>query len=77
MALNRDQLQLIDWYLQGYHQIAIGHGLSVEIMAEWLQDRGYYESERGSELADRMLRELRAKTSNYEIYYLGSIQLAV
>lgn len=24
-----------------------------------------------------MLRELRAKTSNYEIYYLGSIQLAV
>lgn len=38
MALNRDQLQLIDWYLQGYHQIAIGHGLSVEIMAEWLQD---------------------------------------
>lgn len=77
MALNKDQLQLIDWYEQGNTRVALRHGLNEQIMQEWLRDRGYYESEQGSELADRMLRELRAEITGYEICYLGSIQLAV
>ena len=78
MALNGDQLQLIDWYTSGYGSVALRHGLSVEIMAEWLKDQGYYDgSKQGSELADRMLLELRAEIIGYEISCLNPLSAAV
>jgi hypothetical protein len=76
MALNRDQLQLIDWYEQGYGRIAFRHGLSLELMQEWIKDQGYYQSEQ-AELAGRMLREFRAEQIGYQISCLGAIQASV
>lgn len=77
MALNGDQLQLIDWYEQGYGRIALRHGLSEQLMAEWLSEQGYYDTEQGSELADRMLLELRAEIIGYEISCLNPLSAAV
>jgi hypothetical protein len=77
MALNRDQQQLLDWYESGSTRLALRHGLSEPIMREWLQDQGYYQSEQGSELADRMLGEFQAEQIGYRISCLGSIQSAV
>lgn len=69
MALNKDQLQLIDWYENGNTRVALRHGLNEQIMREWLHDQGYYGSEQGTELA-----ELRAEIIGYEISCLGAIQ---
>lgn len=77
MALNKDQLQLLDWYEHGNTRIALRHGLSVEIMRSWLLEQGYYNSDQGSDLADRMLSELKAEIIGYEISCLGAIQSAV
>lgn len=77
MALNRDQKQLIEWYTSGYGRVAFRHGLSLELMQEWIKDQGYYQSEQGSELAGRMLREFRVEQIGYQISCLGSIQSAV
>lgn len=77
MALNSDQLQLVDMYEQGYGRIAFRHGLSEQIMREWLQEQGYYQSKQGSDLADRMLGELKAEIIGYQISCLGAIQSAV
>ena len=77
MALNGDQLQLIDWYERGNTRVALRHGFSVEIMQEWLTDQGYYGSEQGTNLADRMLAELRAEIIGYQITCLDPIQAAV
>ena len=75
--MNKDQQQLIDWYEQGYGRIAFRHGLSEQIMSEYLRDQGYYQSEQGSELADRMLGEFKAEQIGYQISCLGAIQSAV
>lgn len=77
MALNKDQQQLMDWYNSGYGRIAFRHGLSEQIMREWLQDQGYYQSEQGSDLAERMLAEFHAELIGYQISCLGAIQSAV
>ncbi|MDF9444005.1 hypothetical protein P5Z58_02485 [Limosilactobacillus mucosae] len=77
MALNGDQQQLVDWYNQGYGSVALRHGFSVEIMQEWLQDQGYYDTEQGSELAERMLGELQAEIIGYEINCLDPLSAAV
>lgn len=77
MALNRDQQQLVDWYNQGYGSVALRHGFSVEIMQEWLQDQGYYDTDKGTNLADRMLAELKAEQIGYEISCLDPISAAV
>lgn len=77
MALNRDQQQLIDWYEQGTTRVAFRHGLTEQIMQEWLTEQGYYQTEQGSELADRMLGELRAEIIGYEIGCLGALQASV
>lgn len=77
MALNKDQEQLIAWYEQGNARVAFRHGLSEQIMQEWLQDQGYYGSEQGSELAERMLREFRAEIIGYEISCLDPISASV
>ncbi|NME34933.1 hypothetical protein HF864_09240, partial [Lactobacillus sp. MRS-253-APC-2B] len=77
MALNKDQQQLIDWYNQGYGRIALRHGLSEPLMQQWLQEQGYYGSEQGSALAERMLGEFQAEQIGYEIGCLGAIQASV
>lgn len=76
MALNGDQLQLLDWYERGNTRLALRHGLSVEIMRSWLRDQGYYNTEQGSDLADRMLAELRAELIGYRVSCLSAIQAA-
>lgn len=77
MALNRDQQQLVDWYNQGYGSVALRHGLSVEIMQEWLSEQGYNDTVQGSELAERMLGELRAEIIGYRISCLDPLSAAV
>lgn len=78
MALNRDQEQLIEWYEQGNTRVALRHGLSEQIMSEYLRDNGYYDgSEQGTELAERMLGELRAEIIGYQTTCLGALQAAV
>lgn len=77
MALNKDQLQLLDWYEQGATRVALRHGFSVEIMSEYLRDNGYYDTEKGTELAERMLGELRAELIGYQISCLGALSAAV
>lgn len=77
MALNRDQQQLIEWYEQGSTRVALRHGLSVELMREWLTEQGYYDTDKGTNLADRMLAEFRAELIGYEISCLGAIQASV
>lgn len=77
MALNRDQQQLVDWYEQGYGSVALRHGLSEQLMAEYLRDKGYYDTVQGSDLADRMLLELRAEIIGYEISCLNPLSAAV
>lgn len=77
MAINRDIEQLMDWYEQGSTRVAFRHGLNEQIMAEWLHDQGYYQSEQGSELAERMLAEFRAELIGYEISCLDPTQASV
>ena len=33
--------QLLDWYLQGDHEIAITHGLTLSMLKSYLQEHGY------------------------------------
>lgn len=77
MALNKDQLQLVDMYEQGYGRIALRHGLSEQIMREYLRDNGYYDTEQGSELAARMLGELKAEIIGYQISCLDPLSASV
>lgn len=71
--MNKDQEQLLDWYNSGYGRLALRHGLSEQIMREWLQEQGYY----GSDLAERMLGEFQAEQIGYQISCLGAIQASV
>ena len=75
--MNKAKEQLMDWYLQGESRVAFRHGLSEQIMREWLSEQGYYQSEQGSTLAGRMLREFRAEQIGYRISCLDPIQSAV
>lgn len=77
MALNKDQEQLIEWYESGSTRVALRHGLTEQTMKAWLQDQGYYQTEQGTNLADRMLREFKAELIGYQISCLDPIQSAV
>ncbi len=77
MALNGDQEQLIEWYMSGYGSVALRHGLSEQLMAEYLRDKGYYDTVQGSDLAERMLGELQAEIIGYEISCLDPLSAAV
>lgn len=33
--------QLLEWYLQGDHEIAISHGLTLNMLESYLQEHGY------------------------------------
>lgn len=77
MALNRDQEQLVDWYMSGYGGVALRHGLSEQLMSEYLRDQGYYQTVQGSALAERMLAELKAEIIGYQINCLDPLSAAV
>lgn len=77
MALNKDQQQLIEWYEQGNTRVALRHGLNEQTMKAWLTDQGYYGSEQGSELAERMLLELKAEIIGYRVSCLDPIAASV
>lgn len=77
MALNKDQQQLLDWYEQGATRVALRHGFNEQIMSEYLRDNGYYDTEKGTELAERMLGELKAEIIGYEISCLDPLSAAV
>ena len=77
MALNKDQQQLVDWYNSGYGRIALRHGLTEQTMKAWLLDQGYYQTEQGSDLADRMLAEFKAELIGYRVSCLSALQAAV
>lgn len=77
MALNKDQQQLLEWYEQGNARVAFRHGLSEQIMSEYLRDNGYYDTEKGTELAERMLGELKAEIIGYRVSCLSAVSAAV
>ena len=33
--------QLLDWYLQGYHELAISHGFTLSMLKSYLQEHEY------------------------------------
>lgn len=33
--------QLLTWYLQGYHEIAITHGFTLSMLESYLHEHGY------------------------------------
>lgn len=77
MALNRDQEQLIEWYESGSTRVALRHGLNEQTMKAWLTEQGYYGSKQGSELASRMLSELKAEITGYRVSCLDPISASV
>jgi hypothetical protein len=32
--------QLLEWYLQGYHELAITHGLTLSMLEDYLHEHG-------------------------------------
>lgn len=73
--MNKDQEQLIEWYEQGATRVAFRHGLSEQTMKAWLSE--YYQTEQGSDLAERMLKEFRAELIGYRISCLDPISASV
>ncbi|MDC2827480.1 hypothetical protein [Limosilactobacillus mucosae] len=57
--------QLLEWYLQGYHEIAITHGLTLSMLKSYLQEHDY-----DRDLQYRMIktleRELKAMNKDKE-----------
>lgn len=77
VALNKDQLQLLLWYEQGNTRVALRHGLSEQLMQQYLREQGYYDTVEQTQLAERMLAELHAEIIGYQIGCLDPIQSAV
>ena len=57
--------QLLEWYLQGYHEIAISHGFTLSMLESYLQEHDYERT-----LKYRMIktleRELRSMNKDKE-----------
>lgn len=51
--------QLIEWYLQGYHEIAITHGLTLSMLKSYLQEHDY-ERDLQYRMIKTLERELKA-----------------
>ena len=51
--------QLLDWYLQGYHEIAITHGLTLSMLGDYLHEHGY-ERDLQYRMIKALERELRS-----------------
>ena len=51
--------QLLEWYLQGYHEIAISHGLTLNMLKSYLQEHDY-ERDLQYRMIKALERELRS-----------------
>ncbi|MFR0606729.1 hypothetical protein ACLUW9_09585 [Limosilactobacillus mucosae] len=51
--------QLLDWYLRGYHEIAITHGLTLSMLKSYLQEHDY-ERDLKYRMIKTLERELQA-----------------
>lgn len=51
--------QLLDWYLQGYHELAITHGLTLSMLESYLHEHGY-ERDLSYRMIKTLERELQA-----------------
>lgn len=51
--------QLLDWYLQGDHEIAISHGLTLSMLESYLQEHDY-ERDLKYRMIKTLERELKA-----------------
>lgn len=51
--------QLLDWYLQGYHEIAIAHGLTLSMLKHYLHEHEY-ERDLQYRMIKALERELQA-----------------
>jgi hypothetical protein len=51
--------QLLKWYLQGDHEIAITHGLTLNMLEHYLYERGY-ERDLKYRMIKTLGRELKA-----------------
>lgn len=51
--------QLLEWYLQGYHEIAITHGLTLSMLKSYLQEHDY-ERDLQYRMIKALERELRS-----------------
>lgn len=51
--------QLLQWYLQGDHEIAISHGFTLSMLKSYLQDHGY-ERDLKYRMIKTLERELQA-----------------
>ncbi|MFM2766286.1 hypothetical protein ABNI15_08670 [Limosilactobacillus fermentum] len=51
--------QLLEWYLQGDHEVAISHGLTLNMLESYLQEHGY-ERDLKYKMIKTLERELKA-----------------
>ena len=51
--------QLLDWYLRGYHEIAISHGLTLNMLKSYLQEH-QYDRDLQYRMIKTLERELKA-----------------
>lgn len=51
--------QLLDWYLRGYHEIAISHGLTLNMLEHYLHEHDY-ERDLQYRMIKTLERELKA-----------------
>lgn len=51
--------QLLDWYLRGYHEIAITHGFTLSMLQSYLQEHDY-ERDLQYRMIKTLERELKA-----------------
>jgi hypothetical protein len=57
--------QLLDWYLQGDHEIAISHGFTLSMLKSYLQDHGY-ERDLQYRMIKTLERELQSMNKDKE-----------
>lgn len=51
--------QLLTWYLQGYHELAISHGFTLSMLESYLQEHDY-ERDLKYRMIKTLERELKA-----------------
>lgn len=51
--------QLLEWYLQGYHEVAISHGFTLSMLKSYLQEHDY-ERDLQYRMIKTLERELRS-----------------
>lgn len=57
--------QLLDWYLRGYHEIAITHGFTLNMLVDYLHEHEY-ERDLSYRMIKTLERELQAMNKDKE-----------